>query len=92
MRGGGHYVYPVIQEDVVAIKDGEPLDFLALRAEQFIVVWRVETQEWLSVAERAAALIANLPDETAQEVLDFARFLSARSRQTAGGKGRLQGG
>ena len=51
------------------------------------MVWRVETQEWLSVAERAAALIANLPDETAQEVLDFARFLSARSRQTAGGKG-----
>jgi len=68
-------------------KDGETLDFLALRAEQFIVVWRAETQEWLSVAERAAALIANLPDETAQEVLDFARFLLARSRQKAGGKG-----
>jgi hypothetical protein len=30
-------------------KDGELLDFLALRAEQFIVVWRAETQEWLSV-------------------------------------------
>ena len=29
---------------------------------------------------------------TIQEVLDFARFLSARSRQTAGGKGCLQGG
>ena len=24
-------------------KDGETLDFLALRAEQFIVVWRAET-------------------------------------------------
>lgn len=68
-------------------EDGKTLDFLALRPEQFIVVWRAETQEWLSVAERAAALIANLPDETAQEVLDFARFLSARSRQTASGKG-----
>ena len=72
-------------------EDGETLDFLALRAEQFIVVWRAETQEWLSVAERAAALIANLPDETAQEVLDFARFLSAQSRQTAGGRGLFAG-
>ena len=77
--------------EVEFTEDGETLDFLALRAEQFIVVWRAETQEWLSVAERAAALIANLPDETAQEVLDFARFLSERSRQTAGGKGLFAG-
>ncbi len=63
-------------------EDGETLDFLALRTGQFIVVWRVETQQWVSVVEQAAMLIANLPDEAAQEVLDFARFLSGRVQQT----------
>jgi len=62
-------------------EDGETVDFLSLRPEQFIVVWRSETQEWVPVAERAASLIANLPDDAAKEVLDFARFLSARSQQ-----------
>ena len=57
---------------------GETLELLALRPEQFIVVWRAETKEWVSVEEQAAALIAHLPDEAAREVLDFARFLSAR--------------
>jgi NAD(P)H-flavin reductase len=34
--------------EVEFTEDGEPLDFLALRAGQFIVVWRAETQEWFS--------------------------------------------
>jgi hypothetical protein len=34
---------------------GDTLDFLALRHEQFIVVWRVETNEWVSLPEQAVA-------------------------------------
>jgi hypothetical protein len=64
-------------------ENGETLDFLALRPEQFIVVWRAETRQWVPFAERAVALIANLPDEAAREVLDFARFLSARHQPGA---------
>jgi hypothetical protein len=60
---------------------GETLDFLALRPEQFIIVWRVETQKWVPLAEQAAHLIANLPEESAQTVLEFARFLSYHSRR-----------
>jgi len=53
---------------------GATLDLLALRPEQFVVVWRASTQEWVSVVEQAAMLIANLPDEAAQEVLDSLVF------------------
>jgi hypothetical protein len=62
-------------------ENGETIDFLALRSWQFIVVWRAKTQQWVSVEEQVATLIANLPDEAAQEVLDFARFLSVRNQQ-----------
>jgi hypothetical protein len=65
---------------------GETLDFLALHPEQFIIVWRAETQEWVSVVEQVAMLIARLPDEAAREVLDFARFLSVRSQQVNGSR------
>jgi hypothetical protein len=33
------------------------------------------------VPERIAALMADMPEETAQEILDFARFLYARKQQ-----------
>ena len=36
--------------------EGETLDFLAVRPDQFIVVWRAEMQQWVPVAEQAAAL------------------------------------
>lgn len=60
---------------------GETLDFLALRPEQFIVVWRAKAKEWVSTAERIAALMAPLSEGAEQEVLDFARFLRARRQQ-----------
>ena len=61
---------------------GETLDFLAVRPAQFIVVWRAETQQWVPVAEQAAALVARLPAEAGREVLDFARFLSVRVQRS----------
>jgi hypothetical protein len=60
-------------------EEGETLDFLALTPEQFVVVWRAETQEWVSVAQKTAAIVGKLPEETANEILDFARFLSVMS-------------
>ena len=37
----------------------------------------------MPVAEQAAALVAHLPVEAGQEVLDFARFLSTQTRRTS---------
>ncbi|MDQ3248580.1 MAG: DUF4926 domain-containing protein, partial [Chloroflexota bacterium] len=62
---------------------GETLEMPALTITQFIVVWRDATHAPVSVAEQAAALVANLPDNAAHQVLDFARFLAARSPQAA---------
>jgi hypothetical protein len=69
---------------------GETFDFLALRPEQFIVVWRAETQKWVPLAEQAADLMTRLPEESATAVLDFARFLSYRgSTQAKPAKSRV---
>ncbi len=59
-------------------ENGETIDFLALSTKQFIVVWRIETQQWVPIAEQTTVLLASLPDEAAKEIFDFARFLSAR--------------
>ena len=62
---------------------GETLDFAALPANAFMVVWRAETQQWLPVAEQTSALVANLPDDAARQVLNFARFLSVQAFATS---------
>ncbi len=36
---------------------GETADFLALRPEQFIVIWRVDTQEWVTLSDCVSTLI-----------------------------------
>jgi hypothetical protein len=41
-----------------ATEEGEAITFLALRPEQFVVVWRAQTQAWVSVAERVAEVVA----------------------------------
>lgn len=63
-----------------AHEHGETLELSALKATQFIVVWRNATHEPVPIAEQAAALVAHLPEATAREVLDFARFLAVRSQ------------
>jgi len=67
-------------------KAGETLDFLALRPEQFIVVWQARTKKWVPVAERIAALTDRLPEEAREEVLDFARFLHMRRQRALAGR------
>lgn len=60
---------------------GEALNFLALRPEQFVVVWQARTQQWVPLAERVAELVSRLSESAGAEVLDFARFLSVRAAQ-----------
>ncbi|MGK5094125.1 DUF4926 domain-containing protein [Deltaproteobacteria bacterium TL4] len=59
-------------------KEGETLELLALGSQQFIVVWQASNQEWVSISQQASELIAKLPKNAAIEVLDFARFISAK--------------
>lgn len=58
--------------------DGETTALCVLSPKQFIVVWKAKTKQWLSVSEQVAALVAYLPEERKQEVLNFARFLYQR--------------
>lgn len=59
-------------------EQGETLALCSLSPQQFIVVWQAKTRSWVPIAERVAALVAHLPEQAEQEVLDFARFLHTR--------------
>ncbi|MFZ2727815.1 MAG: DUF4926 domain-containing protein [Methylococcaceae bacterium] len=61
-------------------EDGETLACLALEKKQFMLVWRSETKQWLSAAERVVNLIPNLPEDTAEEILHYACFLSLKKQ------------
>ena len=58
--------------------DGSTESVAALKSEQFIVVWEAETEQPVPLADQISALVARLPEDAATEVLDFARFLSAK--------------
>lgn len=78
-RGTIVHCHNRIAYEIEVINDqGETLDILAVRPEQFLLVWHAETQQWVPVEEQVAALLARLPEPVAQEVLDFTRFLSTR--------------
>jgi len=62
-------------------ESGETLALLALRADQFIVIWRSNTRAPVSVTEQVMALMEKLPESAEREVLDFARFLHERRRR-----------
>lgn len=64
-----------------ANEQGETLEIVSLTTNQFIVVWRHATRNWVPLTEQAAALVAHLPNAAAHEVLDFARFLAIREQQ-----------
>ncbi len=60
--------------------DGETEALVVLRPEQFIVVWQAATGQWVPVAGQIAALVSKLPEESSLEVLNFARYQSARQK------------
>jgi hypothetical protein len=61
-------------------EDGETLACLALETKQFIQVWNSEKKQWLSANERVANIIQYLPEETAEEILHYACFLSLKKQ------------
>jgi hypothetical protein len=77
-----HQHTPEAYEVEIANECGETEDLLPLKAEQFIVVWRSETHEWVPLAEQVSELMSRLPEESGREVLDFARFLALRRRRS----------
>jgi hypothetical protein len=54
---------------------GETLAFLAVKTNQFIVVWKSKTQDWVSLADRVSAMLEVLPEERQKQVLNFTRSL-----------------
>ena len=50
-------------------ENGETLDFSALNARHFIVVWRAETRQWVPIANQNSALVASLPHDVARQVM-----------------------
>lgn len=68
-------------------EEGETETLCALSAEQFIIVWQATTRTWQPIAEQIASVVARLPEDARQEVLEFAQFVHARrqrQRATAG--------
>ncbi|NCO40980.1 MAG: DUF4926 domain-containing protein [Armatimonadetes bacterium CG_4_10_14_3_um_filter_66_18] len=63
-----------------ANEKGETVDLLALRPDQFIVVWLARTRTWVPLPEQVAQLVASLAEPAGSEVLDFARSLLLRDR------------
>jgi hypothetical protein len=64
-------------------EQGETLALLALRSEQFAIVWRARTRTWAPLSEQIARIVADLPETAGHEVLDFARFLRERQQRAS---------
>ncbi|MCA9927581.1 MAG: DUF4926 domain-containing protein [Anaerolineales bacterium] len=62
-----------------ANQQGEAINFVALRLEQFVVIWRARSGKWVPITDRIADLVARLPEAAGSEVLDFARFLNVQT-------------
>jgi Domain of unknown function (DUF4926) len=56
-------------------EDGETTALSVLSSQQFIVVWKAKTKQWLTTSDKIAAIFNNLPETKREEVFDFARFL-----------------
>lgn len=55
--------------------EDETLALLALTPEKFIVVWKSETQDWVSLGDRIAAMLQHLSEDRQKQVLNFTRSL-----------------
>ncbi len=51
-------------------QSGAPLAILALNREQFLVVWRARTRQWVSLADKTAELVSRMPTAVGIQVLD----------------------
>jgi len=64
-------------------ENGKTIDCIAMHTNQFITVWRAQTRKWIPIAEQTSALVAVLPEDTARQVLNFARFLSVQAERSS---------
>jgi Domain of unknown function (DUF4926) len=62
-----------------ANSEGETLALLALAPETFMVVWKNETQDWVSLGDRIATMIKTLSEDRQIQVLEFTRTLQKNS-------------
>ncbi len=56
-------------------EEGKTLASCSISPEQFIVVWQAEANAWIPVDEQIATMVARLPRDSEQNVLDYVRFL-----------------
>ncbi len=56
-------------------EDGETTALCVLSSQQFIVIWKAKTKQWLTSVDKISAIFNNLPETKREEVLNFARFL-----------------
>lgn len=62
-------------------EEGDTETLCALSAEQFSIVWQATTRTWLPITEQIASVVAQLPQDARQEVLEFAQFVHARRQR-----------
>jgi Domain of unknown function (DUF4926) len=60
-------------------ENGETTALCVLTPQQFMVVWQVQTKQWLTTTDKITAIFGNLPENKREEILDFARFLSQKA-------------
>lgn len=59
-------------------KTGETKALCMLSPEQFVVVWRSQTKNWLPLSEKVTAVVSHLSEERQQQVLEFTHSLNQR--------------
>ncbi|MGC1310518.1 MAG: DUF4926 domain-containing protein [Phormidesmis sp.] len=55
--------------------DGETTALCTLSSEQFIVVWKSATQQWLPTAEKISEILSQLSENKQEEVFNYARSI-----------------
>ncbi|MCA9941038.1 MAG: DUF4926 domain-containing protein [Anaerolineales bacterium] len=59
---------------------GETVTLVRLNRQHFLVIWRAEGEESVSVADQVAQLVDRLPENAGTQILNFAHYLSWRTQ------------
>lgn len=57
---------------------GETTALCTLPRQNFIVVWKSSSKQWLPIADKVAAILNQLSESKQEEVLNYARFIYQR--------------
>ena len=58
---------------------GETTGLCTLSRQQFIVVWKSNTKQWLTASEQIVAILDCLSERKQEKVLNYARFLCQKA-------------